>query len=179
VPAGLLEMLQIPGVGPKKVKGAARQARNQVGGELEAACKAGKVQSWTGFGEKTQTKICEASSSGGTMLRRHLVVSALKVSEPLPGNFAATSGCDPVQHGGEFAAVKEIVGTLISWFPPRSEGGHRVFCHATDVLSVSAKGETKADGIVTGGIQADLRGGKRCGFPFRSLTSPGARSTIL
>src|ERR1700722_19397182 len=59
IPPGLFEMLQIPGVGPKKVKALHDKLGLKSVAELEAACKAGKVAKLEGFGEKTQAKILE------------------------------------------------------------------------------------------------------------------------
>src|SRR5438093_957582 len=57
-PAGLMQMLRLPGVGPKKVK-----ALHDGGiSDLEAlrtACQAGEVAKLKGFGAKTQQKILE------------------------------------------------------------------------------------------------------------------------
>src|SRR6185503_1885591 len=51
IPAGLVEMLNIPGVGPKKV----RKLHDELGlksvAQLEEACKAGKIAGLEGFGE--------------------------------------------------------------------------------------------------------------------------------
>src|ERR1700733_4401720 len=59
IPAGLIEMLQIPGVGPKKVKALFDKLGIKTVVELEVACKAGTVAGLEGFGEKTQSKILE------------------------------------------------------------------------------------------------------------------------
>src|SRR5690242_9359691 len=50
VPPGLFEMIQIPGVGPKKVKALYDELGIKSVAELEAACKAGKVAKLEGFG---------------------------------------------------------------------------------------------------------------------------------
>ena len=77
VPAGLLEMLQIPSLGPKKVK----KLHDELGVEsiaaLETACKAGQVAALDGFGEKTQAKILEGIAFKRTYASKHLLVKAL------------------------------------------------------------------------------------------------------
>jgi len=57
IPPGLAEMLQIPGLGPKKVKALNEKLGIETIDQLEAACKAGKVATLAGFGEKTQSRI--------------------------------------------------------------------------------------------------------------------------
>jgi DNA polymerase (family 10) len=56
LPGGLVEMLVIPGLGPKKIKALHDRLGVDSVARLEAACQAGEVAQLDGFGEKTQTK---------------------------------------------------------------------------------------------------------------------------
>ncbi|HWY32807.1 MAG TPA: helix-hairpin-helix domain-containing protein, partial [Candidatus Acidoferrum sp.] len=56
---GLIEMLEIPGLGPKKIQALNKQLGVDSLATLEAACKSGKVAKLEGFGEKTQANILE------------------------------------------------------------------------------------------------------------------------
>jgi len=58
-PAGLLQMLRIQGLGPKKVKALYDTLRIDTIEKLKAACEDDKVAHLKGFGAKTQTKILE------------------------------------------------------------------------------------------------------------------------
>ena len=60
IPPGLVAMLELQGLGPKKVKKLHEELDIDSIETLEAACQAGKVAELAGFGEKTQTKILEA-----------------------------------------------------------------------------------------------------------------------
>src|SRR5438270_10684966 len=59
IPPGLAAMLEIPGVGPKKVKILHDKLGIETIEQLEAACQSGKVAELAGFGEKTAQNICE------------------------------------------------------------------------------------------------------------------------
>ena len=59
IPPGLVEMLRIPGLGPKKVKALHEQLDIDTLDKLRAACESGKVAKLKGFGAKTQEKILE------------------------------------------------------------------------------------------------------------------------
>src|SRR6267143_1309713 len=59
IPPGLLAMLEIPGLGPKKIKALHDKLALTTVELLEQACKDGKVAELAGFGEKTQTNILE------------------------------------------------------------------------------------------------------------------------
>src|SRR5436309_10880498 len=54
-----LEMLRIPGVGPKKINAIYDQLHVQSMAELEQACREDKVARLPGFGKKTQEKILQ------------------------------------------------------------------------------------------------------------------------
>ncbi|MEJ2637902.1 MAG: helix-hairpin-helix domain-containing protein, partial [Calditrichia bacterium] len=57
IPAGLPDMLRIPGMGPRKVRAVWEKLQITTVGELEYACKENRLSDLEGFGEKTQEKI--------------------------------------------------------------------------------------------------------------------------
>src|SRR5262249_32547040 len=71
IPEGLIEMLGIPGVGPKKVKALHDKLGITSIERLQAACEAGTVATLAGFGEKTQAKILEGIQFKRTYSARH------------------------------------------------------------------------------------------------------------
>src|SRR6266496_4285993 len=77
VPPGLVEMLQIPGLGPKKAKALNDKLGIETVEQLEAACQAGKIAGLGGFGEKTQSKILEGIQFKRAYASRHLLSDAL------------------------------------------------------------------------------------------------------
>src|SRR6266513_4513117 len=83
IPPGLVEMLQIPGLGPKKVKALNEKLGIETIDELEAACQAGKVAVLDGFGEKTQSKILEGIAFRAKFASRHHLYKAVALSEPI------------------------------------------------------------------------------------------------
>jgi DNA polymerase (family X) len=176
VPPGLFEMLQIPGVGPKKVKVLYDKLGIKNVAELEAACKAGKVAGLDGFGEKTQAKICEGINFRRTYASRHLVVSALSVSEPILEMLRQHPDVIRCSTAGSLRRFKEIVGDvdfLVSSKRPAQV--IEFFVTQPGVVSVSAKGETKASVILTGGIQADLRVVSDAEYPFALAYFTGSK----
>ena len=83
VPAGLMEMIQLHGLGPKKVKKLHDELGIDSVEKLEAACKTGTVAGLDGFGEKTQSKILEAIAFKRQFASRHRLVDALAAAEPI------------------------------------------------------------------------------------------------
>src|ERR1044071_6373325 len=58
IPTGMRQMMEIPGLGPKKIKALRDKLGIDTIEKLEAACREGKVAELPGFGEKTRTNIC-------------------------------------------------------------------------------------------------------------------------
>src|SRR4029079_2535351 len=82
VPPGLLAMMEVPGVGPKKIKVLYDELGIKSVEELEAACKDGRVSKLKGFGEKTALNICEGITRRRSYASKHLLSDALLVAEP-------------------------------------------------------------------------------------------------
>jgi DNA polymerase (family 10) len=176
VPAGLMEMMQIPGVGPKKVKALYEKLGIKTVAELEAACLAGKIAGLEGFGEKTQTKILEGIKFRRAYATRHLLVEALGVAEPLLEALRQHPDVIRCSTAGSLRRSKEIIGDvdlLVSSKKPAEVIND--FTSYPGILSVSAKGDTKASVILAGGIQCDLRVVSDAEFPFALLYFTGSK----
>ncbi len=167
IPPGLMEMIQIPGVGPKKVKALYDHLGIDTVAKLEAACKAGKVAQLDGFGEKTQAKILEGISFKRTYASRHLLSDALHVAEPILEALRQHPDVVRCSIGGSVRRSRETIGD-IDFLASSKKPAHVLdsFVKLPGVISVSAKGETKATVILKGGIQADLRVVSDAEYPF-------------
>ncbi len=176
VPAGLLEMLQIPGLGPKKVK----KIHDELGVEsiaaLETACKSGKVAALDGFGEKTQAKILEGIQFKRTYASKHHLGKALMMAEPILENLRGHPDVIRCSTAGSLRRHKEVIGDID--FLASSKNPAAVidyFVTQPGILSISAQGETKASVILAGGIQADLRVVSDAEFPFALAYFTGSK----
>src|ERR1041385_8549034 len=153
VPPGLVEMLQIPGLGPKKVKALNDHLGIETIEQLESRCNAGQVAKLEGFGEKTQTKILEGIQFKRTHASRHLLSDALTVAEPILESLRGHSEVIRCSTAGSVRRFKEIIGDID--FLASSKNPARViefFTSRPGVGSISAKGDTKASVIFSGGL---------------------------
>ncbi len=176
VPAGLRTMLAIPGLGPKKVKALYEKLGVETVEQLEAACKAGQVTSLDGFGEKTQSKIVEGIQFRRTYASRHLLSDALAVAEPILENLRAHRAVIRCSAAGSVRRFKEVIGDIDLLVSSKNPAAViDFFVKQPGVLSVSAKGETKASVILAGGIQADLRVVSDTEYPFALLYFTGSK----
>src|SRR5881628_510851 len=149
VPPGLVEMLQIPGLGPKKIKALNDKLGIATLEQLEAACNAGKVANLEGFGEKTQTRILEGIRFKRTYASRHLLSDALAVAEPILDSLRGHTDVIRCSTGGSVRRHKELIGDidfLVSSKKPVTV--IEFFTSQPGVASVSAKGDTKASVIL-------------------------------
>ncbi len=112
IPPGLIEMLKIPGLGPKKI-----QILNQKLGvdsveKLEAACQSGKVAELDGFGVKTQTNLLEGIERRRTYASKHLLSAALSLAEPLLDGLREHPQVLRCSAAGSLRRFKEIIGDI-------------------------------------------------------------------
>jgi DNA polymerase (family 10) len=155
---GLLDLLEIPGLGPKKIR--ALRDRLVVTGidELSAACESGRVAELDGFGQKTQEKILAGIRNREAYGRRHLWLDAWEVAEPLVAGLLAQPGVRRAEAAGSLRRKLETVGDL-DFVVAAAQAGPVVewFTGLPNVQEVTAKGETKASVRMLSGLQADLR----------------------
>jgi DNA polymerase (family 10) len=169
-------MLNIPGLRPKKVKALHEKLGIETVEQLEAACREGKVAALDGFGEKTQSKICEGINFRRLYASRHLISEALVLAEPILENLRSHPDVIRCSTAGSLRRFKEIIGDvdfLVSSKAPATVIDF--FTSQPGILTVSAKGDTKASVILTGGIQADLRVVTDAEFPFALAYFTGSK----
>ncbi len=176
VPAGLVAMLDIPGLGPKKIIALNKHLAVDSVEKLEAACKAGKVAELDGFGEKTQTKLLEGIAHRRLYALRSRLDDALNVAEPVLESLRQHPDVIRCSTAGSLRRWRETIGDvdfLVSSKQPANVIEY--FVAQPGILSVSAKGDTKASVILEGGIQADLRVVTDEEFPFALAYFTGSK----
>src|SRR5208337_2698191 len=112
IPPGLIEMLEIPGLGPKKIQALNQKLGVDSVGKLEAACKSGKVAKLDGFGEKTQANILEGIERKRTYASKHLLSHALRAAEPLLENLRGHPDVIRCSAAGSLRRFKEVIGDI-------------------------------------------------------------------
>lgn len=158
VEPGLVEMLGIPGLGPKKIAALRKELGVSSVAALEAACREGKVAALAGFGEKTQEKIITGIRNREAYSRRHLWWEAEGVAAPILEGLRSLGAVKRAEIAGSLRRGMETVGDL-DFIVASGEVAPVVdwFVSNPGVVEVTAKGDTKASVRLEGGIQADLR----------------------
>jgi DNA polymerase (family 10) len=176
IPPGLIEMLQLSGIGPKKIKALHEKLGIETIEQLETACKEGKVAELPGFGAKTQGNICAAIERRRAYATRHLLSAALAMAEPLLENLRQHPDVIRCSSAGSLRRHKEVVADVD--FVVSSKNAAAVidfFASQPSILTVEAKGDTKASVLVKGGIQVDLRVVTDQEYPFALAYFTGSK----
>ena len=112
VPAGVREMLTIPGLGPKKVRALWGDLGLVSIGELEYACRENRLVELPGFGAKTQDKLIDAIRFSRMADERRLINQAWSDAAELASSLSAVDGVEKALVGGEVRRRCETVGSL-------------------------------------------------------------------
>lgn len=158
IPAGLLEVMQIPGLGPKKVRALWTQLAVEDLAKLKEACESGAVAELKGFGAKTQEKILEGIKNRIAYGQRHRWYEASAVAEPILAGLRALPQVSLAESAGSLRRARETVGDL-DFLVASSEPKPIMdwFVAYPGVKEVTAHGETKSSVRFENGLQADLR----------------------
>ena len=159
-PAGLIEMLKIPGMGPKKIKAVWEKLGITTIGELEYACKENRLADLPGFGVRTQEKILQGIELLKKFKERHLINEARAEAELLYQALKDFPGVIRSQIAGSLRRWKETVKDIDIVASARDEDRMKIMDHFTSLPSVEtvvAKGETKSSVVLKAGMNADLR----------------------
>ena len=158
IPPGLIEMLDVQGMGPKKVKAINEKLGVETIEELEKACEAGKVAELDGFGAKSQEKILESIAFKRQHASHHHRHKMLIAAEPILDDLRSHPDVIRCDIAGSLRRGKEVSGDIDFLVSAKdSTDIMEAFTTRDGILSVLAAGDTKASVLLEGGIQADLR----------------------
>lgn len=167
IPEGLLQMLRIPGLGPKKVKALFDTLHVDSLDKLKAACEKDQIAKLKGFGAKTQQKILEGLAFIETVGQRYLISEAEEMGQQLVDAFAHFPGVQRLSLCGSLRRRKETVGDLDLLVSSSDPGPlFKAFTEHPKVAKVLAHGETRASVVLHNGLQADLRVVSDEQYPF-------------
>ena len=158
VPPGFLQLLEIPGLGAKKIRAMHAALGVDSIASLSEACASGKVAKLAGFGAKTQQKIVDGIRNREAYSRRHHWWKAFSVAEPILAGLRALPQVDRAEHAGSLRRGLETVGDL-DFIVAASDAAPVMawFTSMPGILEVTGRGETKSSVRLADGLQADLR----------------------
>ena len=158
IPSGLLSLLDLPGLGPKKLRILRDQLKIESIEALTKACQDGRLASLDGFGEKTATNLLDSIQRRATYSKLHRLGTALPAAQSLLTHLRECPSVNQAEIAGSLRRGKEIVKDLdLIASSNKPKVVMKAFISAPNVEKVIAHGETKSSVILAGGIPCDLR----------------------
>ncbi len=158
LPPAVTELLQIPGLGPKRVKALYHDLEVQTVEQLYRAARDGRIRALPGFGEKTELNILQAVEAHASQTRRFKLAVAAQYAESLTAFLRAVPGVEQVTVAGSFRRMRETVGDLdILVTATANSPVMRRFTAYDEVAEILSAGSTRASVVLKSGLQVDLR----------------------
>ncbi len=158
VPAGLLDLLEIPSLGPKRVKLLHDKLKIKDLHDLEIALEKNKIRKLAGFGEKSEADIKSGLELVQQGTDRTLFGYALPIAEEIKEFLQKRKDIAAVDIAGSLRRRKETIGDIdILVSALKSEQIMKAFCERKNVQRILAKGKTKSSVLLDNNMQVDLR----------------------
>jgi DNA polymerase (family X) len=169
IPAGVLELLNLQGLGPKKVRVLYEKMDIKSIAELKKACEQKLLRSIEGFGAKTEDNILKSIRQKESSSDKHLYPQAFESADKIVRMLKCIKDIKQCDYAGSLRRCKELIGDIdilaSTADKNRSEILKKFIAHE-EVGSVLAAGDTKASVILKNGIQCDLRLVTDSEYPF-------------
>lgn len=158
IPPGLVEVMAVPGLGPKRAALVWRELGITNLDELREAVEKGRLRRVKGFGEKSEENIRRGLRMVAESARKFLISRAFPLAEAIIAYLRANASVERIEAGGSLRRWRETVGDIdLVVMTSRPEEVSRAFIEMPSVKGVLAAGETKASVVLQEGIQVDLR----------------------
>jgi DNA polymerase (family X) len=163
LPPGLLDLMNVPGLGLKTAQQVWKERNITSIDELDAAAKAGLLRDLPRFGQKREEKLIvaiEAYRKRAAAPKRRPLAEAMLAAEALCERMRAVPGVIACEFAGSLRRRAETIGdldVLVAAKPEDAPGIMEAFAVAPQVVEVLGRGETKTSVVLDSGMQADLR----------------------
>ncbi len=161
VPVGVLSMMQVPDMGPKKAKRLWDELGITSVEALKAAAEAGQLRGLKGFGEKSEQKILKGiellSKRDGRLTIGVVRPLALSLLDGLKAALPAGT-IEKLSVAGSLRRWKETIGDVdMLCISQQPIAVMKAFQTLPQVSDVTHAGETKSSVLLHNGLQVDLR----------------------
>lgn len=159
-PPGVITMLRVAGLGPKRVKLLYDKLKIKSIDELKDAAEKGRLESIEGFGKKSEENILQGIANLEKHANRFLYPDAREAADKIHAVIQKQKCVIRSEVAGSLRRRKEIIGDIDILASVKKNGAAElmdVFTSHPDVDQIVAKGDTKSSVILTSGINCDLR----------------------
>lgn len=158
VPAGLRDMMRLPGLGPKKAMTLFDKLKVDGLDKLRQAIESHRLRDIKGFGAKTEENLLRALTTLDQTSRRFSVAEAKVYADAVVRHLRGTPGIGQIEVAGSYRRRKETVGDLDVLVAGSDPGPvMERLAGFEGVAEVLARGETKMTVRLRTGLQMDLR----------------------
>ena len=158
IPSGLINMLRIQGLGPKKIGILHEKLNIETIGELECACIENRLVELPGFGTKTQDKILVGIEHFKTYSERHLYAHVIDEAHYILDRIEEHGQVISVSLAGSLRRCNEIIKDIDIVVSTESPAAVADFLTTLPLVdSIIGKGDTKVSVTLESGINVDVR----------------------
>ncbi len=158
IPPELLDMIQIPGLGPKTVKKLWDELGIKTTAELEKAGKEHLIQNLKGLGQKIEEKILKGIELRRKYKERHGLGKTVPLAHELVGLLQKKTDVLKIDIAGSLRRSRETSADIDLLAASKNPGKvMEEFVNLPFVQEILAHGETKSSILTKQGIQCDLR----------------------
>ena len=155
---GVLDIIQIPGLGPKKVKRLYDELKIDSLAKLKLAVNKKQIQELEGFGEQTEKEIIRNIGRKKKMQNRILRKDALPIAKKIIARLKKIKDVQKVNYMGSLRRNKPTIGDIdILVSSLDSKKIMKFFTEMPEVSRILVKGETKSSILFDGFLQIDIR----------------------
>jgi DNA polymerase (family 10) len=164
-PATLHDVMQVPGVGPRRARVLFERLGIATLPELHAAATQQQIRALPGFGPTSERKLLDALAGLLGAGRRLPLDQAREHGERLLARLRGAPGVFEAVIAGSYRRALATVGDLDILVTARVRNGAiAALTGAPEVTHVTAEGDTRATVILRSGLQVDLRVVRRASF---------------
>ncbi|MFA5141601.1 MAG: DNA polymerase/3'-5' exonuclease PolX [Candidatus Woesearchaeota archaeon] len=158
MPSGVSKLMNIPSMGPKKIKRLYDELKVRTITDLKKAISSHKISALKGFGQKSEQDIAEGLTLVKQGSERRLLAEAYPVAESVRLELSNLSFVKQVSLAGSVLRMKETIGDLdLLATSPSPEKVIAYFVKMPHVKKILAQGSTKASILTKENLQMDLR----------------------
>ncbi len=165
IPAGLLDILRVPGVGPKTAKLLFEKRGVKSIGELEALAREGKLAGLPGIQEKTEENIRKGIALLKRIAERQPLGKVLPVAREIVGLLRGAVPSGTFELAGSIRRCRDTIGDVDVLAAGKDPGAIvAAFVGLPVFRDILEKGTTKCSARTADGVQVDLRVVERASF---------------
>ena len=158
VPESLIDLLAVPGLGPKTVSLLYAKYNIRDVDSLEKLAREHRLSGLPGIKDKTETGILKGIEMIRRYSARHPLGKVLPLAKEIEKYLSASAPVEKLIIAGSLRRWKETIKDIdIITTSTDPDAVMKVFTHMPEVSQIIAKGPTKSSVVLKGGIQVDIR----------------------